>query len=193
MRWIRAHKPVAALIGAGVLGIVAWVAFGIFGVHTLFIDKRVDEAAPEFASQQTRPVTSTTTVAAPPVDEPTSTTTTTVPVVRTVASGSFISRSHPASGRAEVLSDTVQTFLRFDDFRTDNGPDVFVYLSAGVDASSPEGALDDDFIDLGRLKGNIGSQNYELPAGVDLARYDTVVLWCRRFSVAFGTADLAPA
>jgi hypothetical protein len=188
MQWIRSHKPAVALGGIAVLGVVAWLAFGIFGVHTLFVDDKVDEAAPRFSSQQT-PATSTTT-GAPAAPE--TTTTTAAPVVRTVAAGQFTGRSHPASGRAEVLSDTVQSFLRFEEFQTDNGPDLYVYLSAGVDASSPEDRFDDDFVDLGRLKGNIGSQNYELPAGVDLGTYDTVVVWCRRFAVAFGAADLGP-
>ena len=62
-----------------------------------------------------------------------------------------------------------------------------MYLSAGIDDGQ---GLDDDFVSLGRIKGNIGSQNYELPADIDLTRYKTVVLWCRRFSTAFGTADL---
>jgi hypothetical protein len=67
-----------------------------------------------------------------------------------------------------------------------------VYLSAaGADADA--GAFDDDFIDLGDLKGNIGPQNYEIPADVDLERYSTVVIWCVRFGVAFGAADINAA
>ena len=65
-----------------------------------------------------------------------------------------------------------------------------MYLSAGVTATSPSGELDDDFVDLGKLKGNIGSQNYEVPSGTDLAKYKTVVIWCRRFATAFGASDL---
>ena len=85
-----------------------------------------------------------------------------------------------------------RTFLRFeDDFAIDNGPDLNVYLVRGVDADGPAGAFDDDFIDLGDLKGNIGAQNYELPEGVDITEYDTVVIWCVRFGVAFNAANLA--
>ena len=112
--------------------------------------------------------------------------------VRVVAVGSFISRSHPSSGTAAVLTDGTQTFLRFDDdFATDNGPDLNVYLSAAGPNDSV-GDLGSDFIDLGDMKGNIGAQNYEVPAGTDLGRYRTVVIWCVRFSVAFGAAELAP-
>ena len=112
--------------------------------------------------------------------------------VRVAAVGSFISRSHPSSGTAAVLTDGTQTFLRFDDdFATDNGPDLNVYLSAAGPNDSV-GDLASDFIDLGDMKGNIGAQNYEVPAGTDLGRYRTVVIWCVRFSVAFGAAELAP-
>lgn len=91
---------------------------------------------------------------------------------------------------ATVLTDGVQRFLRFEDFSTDNGPDLNVYLSpAPTDA--PASQFDDDFIDLGDLKGNIGSQNYEIPADVDLDFYSTVVIWCVRFSVIFGAAELS--
>lgn len=115
------------------------------------------------------------------------------PQVRVEASGEFISRSHPTQGSTVVLGDgTGQRFLRFEDFRTDNGPDLNVYLSSAP-PDAPAGQFDDDFVDLGDLKGNVGSQNYEIPRDVDLERYSTVVVWCVRFSVAFGAADLLAA
>ncbi|MYJ37036.1 MAG: DM13 domain-containing protein, partial [Acidimicrobiaceae bacterium] len=82
-----------------------------------------------------------------------------------------------------------QRFLRFEDFRTDNGPDLNVYLSAAP-TDAPAGQFDDDFVDLGDLKGNVGSQNYEIPAGLDLDHYSTVAIWCVRFGVVFGVAEL---
>ncbi len=112
------------------------------------------------------------------------------PAIATVVAGDFIDRAHPTSGVASVLTDgSAQRFLRFDDFETDNGPDLNVYLTS-ADAADDDGLFDDDFIDLGNLKGNIGSQNYEIPPEVDLGQYDTVVIWCVRFAVAFGAADL---
>jgi len=66
-----------------------------------------------------------------------------------------------------------------------------VYLVRGSDAEGPAGTFDDDFIDLGDLKGNIGAQNYELPEGIDLGEYDTIVIWCVRFGVAFNAANLS--
>ena len=112
------------------------------------------------------------------------------PQIVVEAAGSFIDRSHPTEGSALVLGDgSGQRFLRLEDFRTDNGPDLNVYLSAAPpDAAA--GDFDDDFVDLGDLKGNVGSQNYEIPAGLDLDRYSTVAIWCVRFGVVFGAAEL---
>ena len=112
------------------------------------------------------------------------------PQIIVEAAGSFVSRSHPTEGSARVLGDgSGQRFLRLEDFRTDNGPDLNVYLSTAP-PDAPAGAFDDDFVDLGDLKGNVGSQNYEIPAGLDLDRYSTVTIWCVRFGVVFGAADL---
>lgn len=188
--------------------VVAVLAFGVFGVQTLFYDTTATEAVPVFSSGSASGVESDSvdeaTVAdmnAAMEDEKTpselmaSDDMPAMPddIVRLVE-GSFVDRTHPGSGTAVVLSDADQTqrFLRLEeDFKTDNGPDLNVYLVAGVDATSDAGDFDDDFIDLGDLKGNIGSQNYELPESVDLGRFNTVVIWCVRFSVAFTVAELS--
>ena len=90
---------------------------------------------------------------------------------------------HSAEGVARViqLEDGSQV-LRFEDFKVTNGPDLYVYLATDNQAS--------DFVDLGMLKGNVGSQNYDIPKGTDLSKYDTVVIWCKSFSVFFGGAGL---
>ena len=112
------------------------------------------------------------------------------PQIIVEAAGSFIDRSHPTQGSAMVLGDgSGQRFLRFEDFRTDNGPDLNVYLSTAP-PDAPAGDFDDDFVDLGDLKGNVGAQNYEIPAALDLDRYSTVAIWCVRFGVVFGAAEL---
>lgn len=126
-----------------------------------------------------------------PEDDPVTETMPDMPQITVEASGSFINRSHPTQGQVEVLGDgSGQRFLRFEDFRTDNGPDLNVYLSTAP-ADAPAGQFTDDYVDLGDLKGNVGDQNYEIPRGLDLDRYSTVVIWCVRFSVAFGAATLA--
>lgn len=53
--------------------------------------------------------------------------------------------------------------------------------------------LGDGAVELGKLKGNLGNQNYTVPAGTDLSQFRSAVLWCQRFSVAFGAADLSTA
>ena len=109
-----------------------------------------------------------------------------------LASGDFISRSrYTVTGDATVyeLEDGSRT-LRLEDFESTNGPNLFVYLTS-ADADAPDADLDGDFIDLGALRGNVGNQNYDIPADVDLEVYDTVVIWCRPFAVAFGAADLS--
>jgi hypothetical protein len=108
-----------------------------------------------------------------------------------LASGQFHSGAHETKGVATVfqLADGKKT-LRLTDFATSNGPDVHVYLVASDDAKDNEAVTNAGFIDIGTLKGNIGDQNYELPAGVDLAKYRAVTIWCKRFSVNFGTAPL---
>jgi len=89
---------------------------------------------------------------------------------------------YAVSGNASVLSNgTEQRFLRFENFAADNGPDLKVYLRAA----------NGDFISLGDLSGNIGNQNYEIPAGVDLSVYNSVEIWCQRFSSSFGAAALS--
>lgn len=105
-----------------------------------------------------------------------------------LASGSFASLAHATSGEAAVvdLADGGRR-LTLTDLNTDNGPDLRVYLVPG--ASNADGGVDGG-VDLGRLKGNIGSQQYEVPEGVRLGDGASVVVWCRAFTVAFGVAQL---
>lgn len=111
---------------------------------------------------------------------------------QTVASGKFHSVAHDTSGTATVykLADGSRV-LRFSDFKTSNGPDVHVYLVASTDAKDSDTVKQAGFIDLGSIKGNIGNQNYTLPSDIDLTKYRAATVWCKRFSVNFGTAPLA--
>lgn len=108
-----------------------------------------------------------------------------------VASGQFHSGAHETKGTATVLqlADGKKT-LRLTDFQTSNGPDVHVYLVAAEDAKDNDTVTRAGFLELGSLKGNIGDQNYDLPANTDLSKYRAVTIWCKRFSVNFGTAPL---
>jgi hypothetical protein len=103
-----------------------------------------------------------------------------------VAAGSFRGLEHPGSGRAEVIRQANGSLvLQLRSFRTDNGPDLRVYLSTSDSARR--------FVDLGGLKGNTGNQRYTIPRGTDTNRYGRVVIWCRAFSVAFTSAPLRSA
>ena len=90
---------------------------------------------------------------------------------------------HRTQGTAQVITlDDGSSVLRFEDFKTTNGPDLYVYLSTDDRAT--------EFVDLGRLKANNGNQNYEIPGFIDLSKYDKVLIWCKAFSVLFGSAEL---
>jgi hypothetical protein len=101
--------------------------------------------------------------------------------------GSFESRAHTTTGTARVIEQADGSrVLALVDFRTDAGPDLFVY----VVPRATEGTDVDGATRLGALKGNVGDQQYALPAELALAEEATVVVWCRAFSVSFGAAPL---
>ncbi len=82
---------------------------------------------------------------------------------------------HNAEGVAKVIAlDDGTSILRLENFKATNGPDLYVYLARDKSAS--------DIVNLGRLKGNIGNQNYPIPAGTDLTKYNTALIWCKAFS-----------
>jgi hypothetical protein len=96
--------------------------------------------------------------------------------------------AHSASGVATTIRRAAGgNVLTLTSFEVDNGPDLRVYLVAGPARDESEV---EDFEDLGALKGNKGDQQYDLPRGLDLDRYSTVVIWCRAFSVSFARAVL---
>jgi hypothetical protein len=114
---------------------------------------------------------------------------TTTTVTNALRSGSFVGASdgiHNAEGIAKVipLQDGTSSILRLENLRVTNGPDLYVYLATDKSAS--------DFANVGKLKANNGNQNYDISAGTDLTKYDTVLIWRRPFSVLFGSAELRP-
>ena len=108
-----------------------------------------------------------------------------------LAGGSFEGASgHAVEGTATAYRlDDGSRVLRLEEFASDNGPDLKVWLvkTASTDG---EAILDAGHASLGALKGNRGNQNYDLPANLDLDEYEAVSIWCERFSVNFGTAPL---
>ena len=151
------------IIGAAlVVGVVGWY---LFRPERAFIDRTVSEALPEA--------------------DPTA-------GAEVVLSGTFHSNAHETRGTATVYRlSNGRLVLRFTDFETSNGPDVQIYLVASTDVTD-QSDVDKGFINLGAMKGNVGDQNYNLPAGVDLSTYRAASVWCRRFAVNFGAAPLRP-
>jgi hypothetical protein len=95
---------------------------------------------------------------------------------------------HEGSGQATLFQQGDSSVLRFENFSATNGPDLHVLLATG---SAPTGSADlGEYIDLGSLKGNMGNQNYDIPAGTDLSQYNSVVIYCKPFHVVFATALL---
>lgn len=172
----------------GIVALVATVgALLVFEPWTLFTDETVDEAGPTAsatgAASRPSPTTSAPTGSPAPVE----------PVV--VASGSFISHEHATSGDVRVLQlPDGNRVLRIEGLDTSNGPDLHVWITdAPVVAGRGGWFVFDDgtYVELGALKGNRGNQNYTLPAGVDLRTLSSVTIWCKRFHVSFGAAQLA--
>ncbi len=93
---------------------------------------------------------------------------------------------HKGSGSAKVFQQGDESILRFEDFSSTNGPDLHVLLVENIEGRNSADL--GDYIDLGSLKGNVGNQNYELPAGLDLSLYEGVVIYCMPFHVVFSTA-----
>ncbi len=112
---------------------------------------------------------------------------------KTLETGKFHGKVHATSGRATVYQEADgKLVLRLTNFKTSNGPDVHVVLVATKDAMDDANFLKDntDKVELGKLKGNEGDQNYEIPAGTDLTKFRTVSIYCERFNANFGAAPL---
>jgi Electron transfer DM13 len=154
------------LIAAAVL-VAGFIGWYLFRPELLFVNKTVNESLPTAQASVT---------------------------TDTLLTGRFHDGAHTTKGVATIhkLQDG-KNVLRLTQFETSNGPDVHVYLVAAPDALDNETVTKAGFLDLGSLKGNMGDQNYEIPAGTDPGKYGSVAIWCKRFSVNFGTAPLNQA
>ncbi|HEX5774587.1 MAG TPA: DM13 domain-containing protein [Candidatus Paceibacterota bacterium] len=135
------------------IAIIVVLGVAYYGLSPLFRNSRLDEAAPAATKPSASP---------------------TAAVVGTSA--------HPASGTARIVSEGGAQYLRYEDFKTLNGPDLYVYLSKDLSAR--------EFVDLGRLKATEGNINYAIPAGVDPKDYPYALVWCKAFGVLFNSAAL---
>ncbi|WP_369167078.1 DM13 domain-containing protein [Streptomyces sp. R28] len=191
----RVRKALGGPWFGGVL--VLAVAAGGFGLYwfqpwKLWQDKTVEEALPQAARTSAPPA-----AASSPADADDAAAPAPAPGPRTLADGELISHEHTTSGSVKLvrLADGSHV-VRLEDLDTSNGPDLRVWLT---DARVEEGRAgwhvfdDGEYVSLGRLKGNKGSQNYVVPEEVDLSHYRSVTIWCDRFDVSFGAAELARA
>ena len=154
---------------AAVLGLAGGVALGIFAYPYIFL---ADIVATE------------------KVDKPA------IGVERTVlARGTFVRVNlsdpiHYGKGRVTIH----EGLLHLEpDFEVGPGPKFHVYLVPEKEVVASTNVARTMFVDLGRLKAFKGSQNYEMPAGIDIAKYGSVVIWCEQFGVLISPAKLAPA
>lgn len=182
----RRRRPAVLLPVSLVLVALTAVALVVFQPWKLVVDDVVDEALPTAvasASTSEPPAPSATASASPTATAPVET-----------ARGTFVTHEHQTTGSVRLLrlADGTQV-LRIEDLDTSNGPDLRVWLSDQPVIDGRDGwfVFDDGaYVELGRLKGNRGSQNYAVPPGTDLESLASVTIWCARFSVSFGAAEL---
>ena len=109
-----------------------------------------------------------------------------------IATGAFI-HANPSDpihyGRGKVSVYERAVFLE-PDFEVGPGPAFHVYLVPKAPIRASSDMKDVMFVDLGRLRSFKGSQRYAIPAGVDLTKYPSVIIWCERFGVLISPADL---
>lgn len=176
MAWI-----VIAALAAGVAFALYW-----FQPWRLWTNKTVNEVLP--TAQPVQPPTGEEATATASPSEPAP------PANVLLASGKIISHEHESSGTANLvqLADG-RIQVTFENLMTSDGPDLHVWLT---DAPVIEGRAgwhvfdDGRYVELGPLKGNRGNQVYDVPAGTDLTGLTSVTIWCKRFAVSFGAAQL---
>lgn len=201
-RWRRPAVIVPVVLGGLAVLVVAMAAFQPW---RLFIDVTVDEALPTVTESSVAntaddaPQQPEANLPESPIDaqeqEP-ATSPEPSPERVITAEGQFISHEHPTAGKARVITlEDGSRVLRLVGLDTDNGPDLKVWLAAAPVIEGRDGWFvfdDEDYLDLGALKGNKGNQNYPIPDDADISDLTSVTIWCDRFSVSFGAAALQP-
>ncbi|MFC7597363.1 DM13 domain-containing protein [Terrabacter sp. GCM10028922] len=185
-RSLLSRPVVTWLAGAGVVALA--VGLVLFQPWRLLTRSVVDEPLPVVVTAVTTPKTDTSATSSSPSPAPNA-------PVRVLGEGRFVDGEHATSGTARVLELADGTrLLRLEGFSTSDGPDVDVWLTDQPAGGDDWRRYDDGrYVALGDLKGTDGNQNYVIPADADLGGLTSVVIWCDRFDVAFGTAPVRPA
>ncbi|MEX0649475.1 MAG: DM13 domain-containing protein [Candidatus Andersenbacteria bacterium] len=155
--------------------VVLGVAVGIWLAAPLFYDKEVSEELPGVLP------TATPGSSLPQMQQTPEAVIS--PAVSVLGEGQFVGfdELHQAAGTARIIDVDGKKYVRFEnDFTVTNGPDLYVYFG--------NNGKYDSSTNLGRLKGNVGSQNYEIPDTINPDNYSEVWVWCRAFFVPFGKA-----
>ena len=199
-KWLIAGGALVVVIG-GLLLFQPWL---------LFVNTTVNDALPEVpsSSASATPSDAASTTASTPsassgastsagasaTASPTASPSPDKPVV--LRRGTLVSHEHETTGTALIVQlPDGSRILRLQDLTTASGPQVEVWLSDQPVIEGRDGWFvfkDGNHVNLGDIKGNLGNQNYSIPANVDLDAYPSVTLWCARFFVSFGAAELKP-
>lgn len=146
----------------GVILGLAILAFAYYAISPLFINIKLDEALPETKQMESKAMEKSEVQAV------------LAPVVGTTG--------HPASGAVRIIEAEGKEYIRYENFKTINGPNIYIYLAKDLEAK--------DFVDIGKVKATEGNVNYEVPSGVNVGDYRYVMVWCKAFGVLFNYADL---
>ena len=160
------------VIGVIVLGIAG---FAYWAISPLFRNIKANDVLPSSATAQ--PITHQGSAT-----NPTTTTSSTHAPTESNAASVTGTPGHPASGTVRIVESDGKRYVRYENFKTINGPDIFVYLSRDKDAK--------DFVSLGKVRATEGNINYEIPANIDPRDYPYVLTWCKTFSVLFNSAKV---
>lgn len=171
-RTVWSAVVVAAVVGAAAL---YW-----FQPWRLFTNSTVNEVLP--TAVEPSALQATGTVSPPPARNV------------LLATGTIISHEHESHGMVRLirLADG-RTQLTLEDLTTSDGPDLHVWLTDQPVLPGRDGwsVFDDGrFVELGPLKANNGNQVYDVPEGTQLEGLTSVTIWCKRFAVSFGAAQL---
>ena len=176
------------LYGVGAVLAIVVLAFAYYAISPIFIHIKADDALPGEAGQGAElpkaPLEGSTD-AGMPVEEPGAQGSTQPATEGSLPAEVIGTTGHPASGTARIVSAEGKQYVRYENFSTLNGPDIYVYLANDLDAK--------DFVNLGKVRATEGNINYEIPSGVDASQYRYVLTWCKTFAVLFNYADLASA